>query len=64
MSFFSRKVKPDNSDYDNAYDTDYYSQGDATYPDESAFNSAEKDDLNIEDTPKRSTAGSPISHEA
>ena len=58
MSFFSRKVKPDNSDYDNAYDTDYYSQGDATYPDESAFNSAEKDDLNIEDTPKRRTAGS------
>lgn len=56
MSFFSRKSKNDfESEYDAAYDSDYYS-GEMTHPDESAFSSAEKDDYNIEETAKRPTS--------
>ncbi len=57
MSFFNiKKNKPEDTNYDGVYDSDYYSGSDNSYPDESAFASEEKDDLNIEDTPKRPTA--------
>ena len=57
MSFFNiKKNKPEDNNYDSAYDTDYYSGGDTAYPDESAFASNKNDDLNIEDTPKRTTS--------
>ena len=58
MSIFARKNKPEASDYDAAYDTDYYGT-DSTYPDESAFAPAENDDIKIEDTPKRTTSSAP-----
>ena len=58
MSIFARKNKPEASDYDAAYDTDYYGS-DSTYPDESAFAPAENDDIKIEDTPKRTTSSAP-----
>lgn len=54
MSFFNlKKNKPEDNNYDGVYDSDYYAGSDASYSDESAFSSSDKDDLNIEDTPKR-----------
>lgn len=54
MSIFSKKPRNDASDYDSAYDNDYYANDNADIPNENAFASAENDDMNIEDTPKRS----------
>lgn len=57
MSIFSKKAKNDfESEYNGAYDTDYYSDASSAYTDDPTYGVDGNDDLDIEETPKRTVS--------